>query len=50
MTATRRYLAAALLLCAVASAAAGSVFADSYRPALETCLAQLQAQLEEGLG
>ena len=27
MTATRRYLAAALLLCAVASAAAGSVFA-----------------------
>jgi len=28
------------------AAAAGSVFADSYRPALESCLAQLQTQLE----
>lgn len=42
----QRYDRDAALRVTKRAAAAGSVFADSYRPALESCLSQLQAQLE----
>ena len=45
-TPLQRYDRDAALRVTKRAAAAGSVFADSYRPALESCLSQLQAQLE----
>ena len=45
-TPLQRYDRDAALRVTKRAAAAGSVFADSYRPALESCLSQLQALLE----